>query len=222
MGYMDELKHELASLMWDQLYPQKVRFNLIGFSKNVTKWMGKVTLAEEQRCHEAIEWISRLSADGNTCTLQAIQAAFCDLEVDAIYLLSDGKPDTSTQHVLKEVAQMNEHRRLKVHTMSFHCDDKSANSFLKMLAAETGGRYHRSHGPDFNADLFAHKVLQEGFTDETVRIPEFDGDDLRRLASEIALARQYLNQAKIFREQYNDKKTGTEDNSVGKVMRPTV
>lgn len=25
MGYMDELKHELASLMWDQLYPQKVR-----------------------------------------------------------------------------------------------------------------------------------------------------------------------------------------------------
>lgn len=38
--------------------------------------------------------------------------------------------------------------------------------YLQMLAAETGGRYHRSHGPDFNADLFAHKVLQEGFTDE--------------------------------------------------------
>lgn len=25
MEYMDELKHELASLMWDQLYPQKVK-----------------------------------------------------------------------------------------------------------------------------------------------------------------------------------------------------
>lgn len=35
--------------------------------------MSKVTLANEQKCHEAIEWISRLSADGNTCTLQAIQ-----------------------------------------------------------------------------------------------------------------------------------------------------
>jgi len=34
-----------------------------------------------------------------------------------------------------------------------------------MLAGETGGRYHRSHG-DFNADLFTHKVLREGFTDE--------------------------------------------------------
>lgn len=62
-----------------------------------------------------------------------LQTAFCDLEVDAIYLLSDGKPDTSTQHVLKEVAKMNENRKLKVHTMSFHCDDKSANSFLKVV-----------------------------------------------------------------------------------------
>lgn len=26
MDYMDELKQELASLMWDQLYPQKVRY----------------------------------------------------------------------------------------------------------------------------------------------------------------------------------------------------
>lgn len=25
MSYMDELKHELASLVWDQLYPQKVK-----------------------------------------------------------------------------------------------------------------------------------------------------------------------------------------------------
>lgn len=46
---------------------------MIGFSRSVQKWMSKITLAEEQRCHEAIEWISRLSADGNTCTLQAIQ-----------------------------------------------------------------------------------------------------------------------------------------------------
>jgi len=26
MSHMDELKHELASLIWDQLYPQKVRY----------------------------------------------------------------------------------------------------------------------------------------------------------------------------------------------------
>lgn len=25
MSYMDELKHELASIVWDQLYPQKVQ-----------------------------------------------------------------------------------------------------------------------------------------------------------------------------------------------------
>lgn len=51
------------------------RFNLIGFSKSVVKWMGKATLADEQNCHQAIEWISRLGADGNTCTLEAIQVS---------------------------------------------------------------------------------------------------------------------------------------------------
>lgn len=75
-----------------------------------------------------------VSAASEMCLARShqLQMAFCDLEVEAIYLLSDGKPDTSTQHVLKEVAKMNEHRKLKIHTMSFHCDDKSANSFLKV------------------------------------------------------------------------------------------
>lgn len=56
---------------------------------------------------------------------------------------------------------------------------------------------------------------------QTVSIPEFDGDDLRRLASEIALARQYLTQAKVFREQYNTKKSGTDQNRVGKELTPS-
>jgi len=55
-----------------------------------------------------------------------------------------------------------------------------------------------------------------------VSIPEFEGDDQRRLASEIALARQYLNQAKLFREQYNTKKSGTDDNTVGRIVSSTV
>ena len=56
-----------------------------------------------------------------------------------------------------------------------------------------------------------------------MNIPEFEGDDLRRLASEIALARQYLTQAKLFREQYNTKKSGTDENTnIGKVIKATV
>ena len=43
----------------------------------------------------------------------------------------------------------------------------TANSFLHLLATETGGRYHRCPD-DFNADMFAHKLLSEGFGDSEV------------------------------------------------------
>ena len=52
-----------------------------------------------------------------------IQMAFAEPDIDAVYLLSDGKPDTSTSLVLKEVARINLEREVKVHTISFNCDD---------------------------------------------------------------------------------------------------
>ena len=51
---------------------------------------------------------------------------------------------------------------------NFYCCFRTANTFLKMLAAETSGRYHRCHG-DFDAERFAHKLLTEGFDDPEVR-----------------------------------------------------
>lgn len=43
----------------------------------------------------------------------------------------------------------------------------TANNFLRLLATETSGRYHRCHS-DFDAQLFAHKLLTEGFGDAEV------------------------------------------------------
>ena len=50
--------------------------------------------------------------------------AFQDEEVEAIYLLTDGKPDTSTSLVIREVAKMNENRGVHIHTISFNCEDR--------------------------------------------------------------------------------------------------
>ena len=77
--------------------------------------------------------------------------------------------------------------------------NSTANNFLHLLAQETGGRYHRCQ-TDFDAQLFAHKLLTEGFEDtEYPHLPEFEGDDLRRLGSEINTARKYLSQSKQYR-----------------------
>lgn len=78
----------------------------------------------EEVCHQAAQWVSGLVAHGNTCTLDALQMAFEDGEVEGVYLLTDGKPDTSTSLVMREVAKMNETRDVHIHTISFNCEDR--------------------------------------------------------------------------------------------------
>ncbi|KAH3861547.1 hypothetical protein DPMN_024479, partial [Dreissena polymorpha] len=202
--YMEELKKELASLVWEQLYRQGCRFNLIRFSGNCEKWNERIQPATQENCHSAIKWASTLKASGNTCTLEALQLAFEDIEIDSVYLLTDGKPDTSTSLVLRQVAE-NTKNMIPINTISFNCNDSTANSFLQLLATETSGRYHRCHS-DFDAQLFAHKLLQGGFNDaEYPHLPELEGDDLRRLGQEITLARKYLQQARQYRALYTSK-----------------
>ncbi|XP_059162068.1 von Willebrand factor A domain-containing protein 3A-like [Physella acuta] len=202
-----ELKKELATLVWDQLHKLDVSFNLISFSSKCLVWRDAVQKPTEKNCHDAIRWVSELLPNGNTCTLEALQLAFRDPDIDAIYILTDGKPDTSTSLVLREVAKMNEKRNLTVNTISFNCTDSTANNFMRLLATETGGRYHRIH-EDFDAQLFIHKLLSEGFDDcEYPHLPTFEGDDLRKLGAEISQARKYLQQARVYKALYKAKAT---------------
>uniref|UniRef100_A0A2C9KZC9 Uncharacterized protein n=1 Tax=Biomphalaria glabrata TaxID=6526 RepID=A0A2C9KZC9_BIOGL len=93
---------------------------------------------------------------------------------------------------------MNEKRSISVNTISFNCTCSTANNFLRLLASETGGRYHRVQ-EDFDAEIFVHKLLSEGFNDsEYPHLPTFEGDDLRKLGAEITLARKFLQQARVW------------------------
>lgn len=196
---MDELKRELAALVWDQIRHQATKFNVIRFSSEVVPWKESLRLTCDDSCQDAVEWISDFEATGSTRTLNALELAFEDPEVQGIYLLTDGKPDNSTTMVLREVAKLNSGRNVRVHCISFNCDDSVANKFLQLLASQTGGRFHRCQG-DPDGHIFTHRLLTEGFReDEPMSMPVFEGDDLRRLASEIALCRKFLLQSRSYR-----------------------
>lgn len=196
---MEELKRELAALVWDQIRHQATKFNLVRFSSEVVPWKPSLTSMSDDSCQDAVEWVSDFDATGSTSTLNALELAFEDLEVQGIYLLTDGKPDNSTTMVLREVAKLNSGRNVRVHCISFNCDDSVANKFLQLLASQTGGRFHRCQG-DPDGHIFTHRLLTEGFRDdEPLSIPAFEGDDLRRLASEIALCRKFLLQSRSYR-----------------------
>uniref|UniRef100_A0A1I8IM81 VWFA domain-containing protein n=1 Tax=Macrostomum lignano TaxID=282301 RepID=A0A1I8IM81_9PLAT len=170
--YMEELKLALKALVWEQLYKFRVAFNLIAFSSGLRAWSPGLEPAEEDSCHAAVAWIDRLESMGNTATLEALEAAFATKEpVDAIYLLTDGKPDTSTSTILRSINRLDAGRNIAIHTISFNCCDATANNFLQCLASETGGRYHKVV-EEFDAKLFAHRLLEESQLDDPRRRPE--------------------------------------------------
>lgn len=53
-----------------------------------------------------------------------LQMAFDHSDVKSMYLLSDGKPDTSTSLVLREVSEMNTDRQVIINSISFNCEDR--------------------------------------------------------------------------------------------------
>jgi hypothetical protein len=68
------------------------RFNLIRFSTEAVQWEPNLVSTSDDSCQEAVEWVTDFEASGSTCTLEALQMAFDDPEIQGIYLLTDGKP----------------------------------------------------------------------------------------------------------------------------------
>ncbi|XP_070088321.1 von Willebrand factor A domain-containing protein 3A isoform X1 [Equus caballus] len=206
--YLQQVKTELILLIWEQLRKHCDSFNLLSFAEGLQLWQDTLVETTDVACHEAMQWVTHLHAQGSTSVLEALLKAFSFPDVEGLYLLTDGKPDTSCSLILSEVQRLQENRDVKVHTISLSCSDRAAANFLRRLASLTGGRYHCPAGEDTLVRI--HGLLTKGSVDERdPTLPLFEGDDLRRLAQEIAKARSFLWQAQSFRSQLQ-KKTNTE------------
>uniref|UniRef100_A0A8D0GIN4 von Willebrand factor A domain containing 3A n=1 Tax=Sphenodon punctatus TaxID=8508 RepID=A0A8D0GIN4_SPHPU len=122
--YLHQVTRELTSLIWEQLRKNSSRFNLMSFAESVQTWQECLVEATNETCHDAVQWVSAFQAHGNTCILNALQKAFCLQDVEALYVLTDGKPDTSCTFILKEIEQLRKKQTIKIHTISFNCADR--------------------------------------------------------------------------------------------------
>jgi len=133
--------------------PNDVKFNIIAFSDQISKWRPGLTRATESAKKKAIEWVKKLEADGLTHTDEAIEEAFKDKQVDTIILLTDGAPthiggDAKPEwgghqdskaliaHILEWVRKHNRLRKITIHCLGF---EEANFEFLKRLAAENNG-----------------------------------------------------------------------------------
>ncbi|XP_053913016.1 von Willebrand factor A domain-containing protein 3B [Cuculus canorus] len=132
------VKKKIFQLIQEQLRYKK-RFNFVKFTARAVAWREKLAEVNEENLQDAWLWIKRLEVGSSTNTLKALQIALSDTDTQAIYLLTDGRPDQPPQLILAEVQL---HRKIPIHTVSFNCDDIEANKFLYELSTETEGQFH--------------------------------------------------------------------------------
>ncbi|XP_016155190.1 PREDICTED: von Willebrand factor A domain-containing protein 3B isoform X2 [Ficedula albicollis] len=133
------VKEKIFQLMQEQLRHKK-RFNFVKFSAQAVAWQEKLAEVNEENLQDAWLWIKGLEVAGSsTNTLKALQIAFADTDTQAIYLLTDGRPDQPPHMILDEIQL---HCKIPIHTVSFNCDDIEANKFLYELSTKTEGRFH--------------------------------------------------------------------------------
>uniref|UniRef100_W5MPD8 VWFA domain-containing protein n=1 Tax=Lepisosteus oculatus TaxID=7918 RepID=W5MPD8_LEPOC len=137
------LKEKIFQLIQEQLR-HKAKVNFVQFGSWVSAWQDRLAEVNEQNLENAWYWVKGLQVKvgGSTNTLGALRLALADVGTDAVYLLTDGRPDQPPKTIL---AQVQLHPPVPVHTISFNCDDLEANRFLHELSRETGGRFHCYH-----------------------------------------------------------------------------
>ncbi|XP_031752879.1 von Willebrand factor A domain-containing protein 3B isoform X2 [Xenopus tropicalis] len=132
------VKEKMFQLIEEQL-KHKLMFNFVKFDSKVEAWKSRLAKVTEDTLQEASCWVKELQVGSSTNTLRALQVAFNDSSTEAIYLLTDGRPDQPAETIL---AQVNFQKSVPIHTISFSCNDVDANSFLYQLSCKTEGRFH--------------------------------------------------------------------------------
>jgi HEAT repeat protein len=115
-------------------------FNILTFSNDVNRWVnGALAVASDKNRQDAQTWVARLREGGGTNLYGAIREAFKDLDVDTIYILSDGEPSVGEAidpAVIRDRVQAwNEHRGIVIHTISVG----GQFQVLEWIAADSGG-----------------------------------------------------------------------------------
>ncbi|CAF1389296.1 unnamed protein product [Adineta ricciae] len=181
-NHLEFVKDKLRLLIQDQLF-SKERINMVAFNSVTNPWRDRLTKITDSKTTTQLQtWIDELYAEGSTNTLAALRFALADTVTEAIYLLTDGRPDQSERHILSQVQYR---QKVPIHTIAFNCQDQIANQFLIDLSKQTGGRFH-----SFNY----------GLGDEPSReIPE--SEDVIKLKQELARGEKELKHVADLRDE---------------------
>ncbi|KAK7500061.1 hypothetical protein BaRGS_00008608 [Batillaria attramentaria] len=117
-------------------------FNIIEFNSEVTKWADKMVACTPETVQVAADWIRQLGAKTGTNTLDALLTALQDNACRAVYLVTDGLPDTFAEEILDTVIDATKGRAIHCIYLTGDKAENAAVEFLEDLAVESFGSFH--------------------------------------------------------------------------------
>ncbi|HLU49213.1 MAG TPA: VWA domain-containing protein [Planctomycetota bacterium] len=146
-------KRELAKVV--RALPEDVRFNVIAYSSEVAAWKRSTAVATRENKEDAVRFVEALAAEGLTATDMALEEAFLDIDIDTIYLLTDGAPThvgsaritdetlpSDSKELMEDIIErlevLNFLRGVRIHCLGFR---GAHEEFLKRIATGHRGEY---------------------------------------------------------------------------------
>ena len=120
----------------------KTMFNIVVFNSEITKWADVMVSCTEETVQVASYWIEKLEAKSGTNTLDALIAAFQDCECHAVYLISDGFPDTFKKNTMDDVIYEANCRPIHCINVVREILEPQVLEFFEDLAVQSFGSFH--------------------------------------------------------------------------------
>ncbi len=143
-------KKELSRVI--RALPDDVQFNIISYSSDVYPWKKAMVKASKSNKKAATEYVDELRAEGITVTDMALEEAFADLQLDTIYLITDGAPThigsrgpglpEDAEDIIEAIhvrtKELNFLRAVRIFSLGFK---GAKEDFLQKLSRDHGGKY---------------------------------------------------------------------------------
>lgn len=140
---LERAKGELIHAIDD--LPEDAKFAIVFFHTSVHRWRSELVEASDENKREAIQFVKRLGYGVKTNTYGALMTALTfDDDLEAVFLLTDGKPTvgglTAPKAIVNDVLHRNRFRHLNFNTIGIGVQGPT-EAFLRTLAEETGGEF---------------------------------------------------------------------------------
>ncbi|KAI3389802.1 hypothetical protein SNEBB_007925 [Seison nebaliae] len=191
----------IYNLIWEQVNPNFISFNIIGFSDEQISFVDSNSFCEcsEEACEQVIEWLYSITPTGHSGTYEMLQELLTkhniyDKQTTIFFVTNNVKPD-SVEFILEQLEKnkiklVNENVDYSlpvINTLSLNCDDELLISFLRNVSRLTCGSLYLNLNEEKlqNIRRFCNEAITEPDISEIAPISFALGDNIFKMYREI-------------------------------------